>query len=276
MAYEILKDIGKTLIGRGEEVKFRKEVEKHAADNGVSIEDAQKTIFKKRLEAYSRELNVSPDLVAAKELRGALQQIFTVEQLQQFKTLAENPAIFRALILPPVGTKEVSAVNRRYKAKFDGKVPSTREVLRIAENQQALVEVLRRFKGDRRLSGTGGLESILAANPELAADIGKIVAAMELIDKQEKSFDKSLKFNKAMDGFKADAKESLTTMFWKGPIDYISALQKGINGLSLESCVNLFGATMKFLGKEVWAGGKLLVSAGNALYRGVEKVRARV
>jgi hypothetical protein len=129
--------------------------------------------------------------------------------------------------------------------------------------------LLRRFSIDPRLGGPDSLQDILTAYPELGADIGKLMDAKKATERHERMFGKDLMFEKMMGEFKKTAQESLTEMLWKAPSDYATKIIKGGLDMSKGGLGGVLSVYMKetarFMGREAWAGTKLLTKSTHAV-----------
>lgn len=128
--------------------------------------------------------------------------------------------------------------------------------------------LLRRFSTDPRLGSVDSLQDILVANPELGADLGKLLSAKSATERDERVFGKDLKFEKTMGEFKKTAQESLTEMVWKAPGDYMKQIVKRGLDMSKGGLGGVLSAyvkeTARFMGREAWAGTKLLAKSAHA------------
>lgn len=265
---EQIKNVGRQLIGQGREVKFAKAVEEFETTKGVSREEAEKAIFIERIKTVQDRIKFSgtlgADVEELKELEAAMNEIFKGDGLERLKESSADSAIFRTLSLPPIALKNVKDAESYFKSKFDKKAPAEVVLKDYAQNGQLIEALLKRFSGDPSLrSGTDSLEAIIAAHPELGADLGKILEARRLMARHEKCFKKDLNFDATLESFKKTARETLTEMLWKAPVDSMSAIMKSMSSGSFGSCIEtFFKETIKFSAREVWAGTKLL--AGSA------------
>lgn len=166
-------------------------------------------------------------------------------------------------MVAPSTAAETNRVRNHFYRNFKGRMPAFGVMRDSADNMKTIDALLQRFESDPRLGGTGSLESILAANPELGADIGKALEAKVAVERHERHFDKDLKFEKAMENWKTTADKSLTEMLWKAPANYLTnVVKKGFHAKGLGDFVGgFFGETAKFTGREAWAGSKFLAQS---------------
>jgi hypothetical protein len=261
---ETFKDIGRHIIGEGEEVKFKNEVASYEKRHGVSHEQAIKDLLFDRSESVQLELN-SNGIVGAqsksfKEFGGALREIFGQEKLKDFCEDAVNPGIFRNPLVSSSTRLEVGRVQGYFSAKFKNQTPALSVVKDCADNMKLMNALLKRFSNDPRLRGTSSLEDVINSYPELGADLGKIFETRSMVENHERSFKKDLNFEKAVAEFKETAGDSFNEMFWKAPFDCLTNIvKKGFKSKGLGGFVGaVFSEAGRFAGREMWAGTKLL------------------
>jgi hypothetical protein len=267
---EKAKDIGRHIIGEGDEVRFKNEVNEYAATHGMSREDAEKTIFSGKLGGLQHELAIN-GMIDGKskdyqQLRAALNEMFGRDKLDKFMQDSADPKIFRAFAMPPSTPMEVNRQRMYYHRNFAGKTPAFGTLRDSADNTKLLDGVLRRFASDPRLRRGGSLDTILAANPDLAADLGKALSAKRLIEGHERGFGKDLNWEKATEQWKKTAEEAVTEMLWKAPKDCLTrVIKSGFASKNLGGFVEaFFKESMKCAGREMWAGSKLLAQSTHA------------
>lgn len=111
---EKFKDIGRHIIGQGEEVRFKNEVAEYATSHGVPFEQATKTILSDRFRNVGSELGTNGIIDAKskdfKQFRAALNEIFGGEKLKEFSKDGADPTIFRTLLVPPSNPREINRV----------------------------------------------------------------------------------------------------------------------------------------------------------------------
>ncbi|MFH0814857.1 MAG: hypothetical protein V1902_02120 [Candidatus Falkowbacteria bacterium] len=273
---EQIKNVGRQLIGQGREVKFLKAIEEFETTNGVSREQAEKAIFLDRIKAVQDRIKFSKTLGAdveeLKELEAAMNEIFKGDGVERLRESSADPAIFRAVSIPPVALKDVKGVESYFKNKFDKQAPKEVVLKDYAQNGQLIEALLKRFASDPNLGArTNSIEAVLAAHPELGADLGKVLEAKRLMAKHESGFHKDQNFEKTFKEFKGTAKETLTEMLWKAPVDSMSAIMKSMSSGSFGNCIEtFFKESLKFAGRELWAGTKLFagtVKMGGSLIK---------
>ena len=270
---ETFKDIGRKMIGQGEEVRFKNEVAEYAASHGVPLEQATKTILFDRFRNVGSELGTNGIIDARskdfKQFKAALREICGRETLRRFSKDGNDPTIFRSLLVSPSNPREINHVRSYFSKNFKGKTPAFGVIRDSSDNMKLIGALLRRFSGDPRLGGPDSFRDILTAHPELGADLGKLFDAKGATERHERMFDKDLKFEKTMGGFKKTAQESLTEMLWKAPGDYMTQIVKRGLDMSKGGLGGVLGVFMKetgrFMGREAWAGTKLLVKSAHTV-----------
>ncbi len=263
---EKLTDVGRHIIGEGNEVRFKNEVNEYAALHGMPREEAEKAILSGRLGGVQRELGVNGVIDGKskdyEQFRAALNEMFGRDGLDRLIQDSADPTIFQNIIVPPATTPEVSRQRGYYSRTYKGKVPAFGTLRDAADSTKLIDATLRRFMADPRLRGAGSLDAILAANPELGADLGKALAAKRLIEGHERGFGKDLNWETATDNWKKSAQEGVTEMLWKAPSDCLTKILKGaFSSKDLGSFVGtFFKESARCAGREMWAGTKLLAS----------------
>lgn len=275
MFKETLKNLGRKMTGEAAEVKFNKTVDKYEKTHGVSHEAAEKAIFLDRFNAVQHELTYTRaiDKDTYRDFVAGLNEIFGKNGVADLKRDGADPAIYRALLLPPASLAEFNQTASYFKTKFENKVPNAAVVKDCAENKKIIDALHTRFMGDPALAGAGDLEALIAAHPELGADLGKILSAKELSDLHERRFEGDLRFDGSMEKLKATAKESFATMFWKAPSEYLKAVGKSPK-FDLTYFAKTTMETAKFLHKEGKAGTKLLVDVAKTAKAYIDTKRA--
>jgi hypothetical protein len=260
MFKEKIKDLGRQLKGEGPEVKFKNTVAQYERAHGVSHEAAEKAVFIDRFNAVQHELTYTRaiDKETYRAFVAGLNEVLGKNGVADMKRDATDPAIYRALHVPPATPAEFNQALTYFKSKFENRAPNAAVVKDCAENKKIIDALHARFMGDPALAGAGDLEALIATHPELGADLGKILSAKELSDMHERRFGDGIHFNKSMETLKETAKESLTTMFWKAPSDYIKAISKNPK-FDFAYFAKTTWETATFLGKEGKEGGKLLL-----------------
>ena len=149
---EQIKNVGRQLIGQGREVKFLKAIEEFETTNGVSREQAEKAIFLDRIKAVQDRIKFSKTLGAdveeLKDMEAAMNEIFKGDGVERLRESSADPAIFRAVSIPPVTLKDVKGVESYFKNKFDKQAPKEVVLKDYAQNGQLIEALLKRFSGD--------------------------------------------------------------------------------------------------------------------------------
>ena len=262
--------MGRHLIGQGDEVRFKNEVAEYQRLHGVPHEQATKTLLLHCLGNVRSEIGTHGVVGGqSKDFRGfhaALNEIFSREKMRQFSRDAGDPALFRHLAVSPSNPTEVRQVERYFSKVFKGKKPEFSVIRDSSDNMKVMDALLQRFSHDPRFGGIDSLQNILAAHPELGADIGRLLQAKGALERHERMFGKDLRFEKAMDAFKKTAQTSLTEMLWKAPTDYMmTIMKKGFHTKGLGDLTGMFlQETTRLAKRELWAGSKFLAQSAHA------------
>ena len=255
-AKKFVKETGEKIIGHGPEVKFRNEVDELAKKRGVSREVAEKTIFSSYLGNLEKETKLKGNIdYKSKNWRlfeAALNEIFTPEQLEKFSKNSNDPKIFKTIPGFAVNKADYKKMESYYKANFNGQSPDYTITLDSAENAKMIDKVSNRL--DKKLNPLIGnrtsLEMLTIINPEIGADIGKMLLAKEQLEKHENMFGKQIKFEKNMEAFKGDSKKALVNMMWSAPTEWLGQIVKGGLDPSFRGFMTMFNATTKLLIEE--------------------------
>jgi len=78
----------------------------------------------------------------------------------------------------------------------------------------------------KKSGSTTSIETILSANPELGADIGAMMIAIEEQQRHDRMFERELKFGESVQGLKENAREQLSTMFFGAPVQFLKDMSK--------------------------------------------------
>lgn len=275
MFKEKIKDIKRHLTGEGPEVKFKNAVAQYESANGVSREAAEKAVFLDRFNAVQHELTYTGSLneEVYRSFVAGMNEVFGKDGVMDMKRDAVDPTIYRALHIPPVSAAEFNRAADYFKGKFENKTPNAAVVRDCAENKKIIEALHARVAGDPALAAAADLEALIAAHPELGADLGKIMSAKELSDMHERRFGTSVHFNKSIETLKKTARESLATMAWKAPSDYMKAIAKTPQ-LNFDYFAKTCMETAKLLHEEGKAGSKLLLEMGKTAKSYIDKRNA--
>lgn len=265
MLKEKIKDIGRHLTGEGVEVRFKNTVGQYERSHGVSREEAEKAIFMDRFDAVQHELTYTGAINADtyRAFVAGLNEIFGKDGVADMKRNSADPVIYRALHLAPVSQGEFDRVASYFKGKFENKVPNAAVVRDCAENKKSIDALYARVSGDPAFMGTNDLEALIAAHPELGADLGRLMSAKELSDIHERIFENGIRFKKSIETLKATSKESLSVMFWKAPADYLKVIAKEPK-FDFAYFAKTTMETAKFIHKEGKAGSELFLETAKA------------
>jgi hypothetical protein len=262
MIKETLKNWGEKIVGKDPDSEFKNRYEKHAADHGVSIDEAQKTIFQDVLQDIQDEIkfhgSIDPKSKNFRLFEAAMNGVFSPADLAQFETDAANPLIFSGLSGVPVTTAEYKLSERHYKNKYDGESPGMTVVRDTAESNKALKELMTRFLSDPALGTPFNLSKIMSLRPDLGADLAKIIEIKKQLADHESKFEGQLSFDKSLRSFKGDAKEVLTKKMWGDAGEWLKAVGNSAFNPNFKGVFSLMGATTKFMLKSIWNGSRLL------------------
>lgn len=261
MIKEKLKDIGRTIIGQGSEVRFKNDTEIYAKDHGVTINEARKVLFGDAITNAKNEIIykgcIDSDSEEYQRFRAALNEIFSTVELLKFQADAST-SVFKSMTTPPVTSAEYKKAENYYNGKFDKKHPSTPEVHKTAENTKEISQLLQRFSSDPALTTAFDLNHIMTIRPDLGADIGKIMDLKNQMEKIEKKFEKGVDFDKSMERLKDDSKELLGKKVWKDTYAWLKIVTNSGLHPSFKSFFKAVGATGKLTLQGVWDGSKLV------------------
>lgn len=262
MIKETLRNWGEKIVGKDPDSEFKNRTEEYAADNGVSIDEAQKAIFQEALQDIQDEMKFSgaidPKSKNFRLFEAAMNGSFSPAEMATFQADAANPMIFSGLSGTPVTTAEYKLSERHYKNKFDGKDPGMAVVRDTAQGNKALKELMARFMSDPALGTPFNLSKIISLRPDLGADLAKILEMKKQLDDHESKFEGKVSFEKSLKGFKGDAKEVLTKKIWGDLSEWLHAVGRSALNPSFKGVFSLMGATSKFMLKSIWNGSRLL------------------
>jgi hypothetical protein len=248
---KFLKETGEKVIGRGPEVKFRNDVEEFVARHGVSVEEAEKRVFGNYLGGVETEIRMRGCIDShSKEWRSfeaSLNELLSSDERAKLERDANNPRVFRALRAAPVTGTDYARMERYFKGKFAKQSPGYELVRRSAEDTKILDGLGRRVDRDLTpfAASPDKLSVILAARPEISADMGRMIQAKREMEKIERGFGAEVRFKEEWEKDKEKMRELVWTRLGKGVKEFF---------------------------KEVWGGGAEAVSAAGK----VEKVPGAV
>ena len=237
---EKVKDLGQTIMGKGREVEFKNEVEKYADANSVSTEKAKSILLQERLKLVKDDIDMKGALSSdsVEDFTAALKEMFSREDIEDFKKNADNPAVFTTIPSTPVSVTEISKMEKDFKNRFDKKAPKTRVIKDAAEKTKEMYQLLERFGTDHRVTASSDIESIIRSNPELAADLGKFLQTREGVDKHDRKFGSELEFEKSWDNAKKNGEESIKRIT-------LSAKTNLVNS-TVKECLRVFKSGQRF------------------------------
>lgn len=253
---EKIKDAFRVATGRGAEVRFKRDVETYAAAHGVPAAEAQKVMLADRAVGLEQEMNLTGVLDrksrAAREFQGSLYEIFGGQTVGRLRRDANNDALMRPVALTHPGNAEVNAWRRHLRGRNGGKHPRNEVDISTAaaRDMRLLRELLDRFSTDPRVAGAGDLRVIVAAHPELGADIGGVLEARDMLEGHETRFGKLIRYEVATEKYKAEAKKAVNELFVRAPFEW--ARDAVARGVFRRQWGKAFGATLKLILREAY------------------------
>ncbi len=276
-AGEFTKETGERMIGRGAEVRFRKEVKKYARENGVSVIQAEKAVFEDRVDTMDQAIlrgeTLCEKLSAFREFQGALREILGRDAPEQLRKDAANPAVCRALVIPSPNRDEIKESLDIWKKEFSGRVPNNRVVQDTAEQIKLMRAVFDEVRTDPAFVGPDNLRDIFTTHPELGADIGKSLIAKDTLEIHERMFTRALAFERSREVFIRTTKDALANMFWRAPVDWFVASAKAFVPFRFTSAFKFGYQTMRLAVREVWSGSRILARGLEVTARGLNTLR---
>lgn len=272
-AKEKIIEAGKKMMGTDSASEFEKEALAYEKRYGAAPEAAKKKIFMDYLNLLDGEISLSgcvdSDSDILKKFAGGLETIFDKKDLENFK-VDSSSAHFRSLPITPLSGRDAGNMEFYYKSKFGGEVPSSSVIRESAENTKIIQGLIRRFRSDPGIMMSGDLERSLLLRRDLGADIGKILLAKENLRMHEHNFGKEIDFEKAMDELNKETRKSGKNMVVDTPGKFFKKVGKNLSP-NFNSAKNVFSASVKATGEELWAGTKIAAKAGKAAARYIDK-----
>lgn len=276
---DVIRDAQMALSGQGAERKFEKDVDGYVQAHGVSPAEAQKQIFFSRFNNLKHAMSLKRGVadVASEDWRGfeaALNKVFGLADLEKFKKDATNSALFRRLAVVPPNHTQIRNVHDYFNGKF-GRVPVTAILTSCVESNTRISAVFHRFERDSRIVGSPSLLDTLRNNPELGADIGKILEEKGILERHERMLENEIDWEKSLEGFKKTAGESVAKMMWGAPVEWAKEFGRSALAPDVGKMIGgMFAATSKLVLREYFYAGKLLLNVvGFATKFGVKKIR---
>ena len=273
------KETGEKIIGRGPEVRFRNEVGEYAKNNGTTPEVAQKIIFDNYLRNMRDEARLKGSIdYSSREWRdfeAAMNECFDGTDKARFQEDADDSSIYRRMPTAPTTPSAYSRSKNYYKGKYDGKDPGHAVVMDTAQTTHLIEALGNRFSGDLGplLGSPDTIKDLMATNPELGADLGKLLQSKGLLEKHESKFKRQLNFEHSIDKFKGDTKDAIINIFGKGLLRWAKVMGKSAIRPSMGNIMKMTGETLRLMGLTVGAGLKIGASAGRTTLSGLNKLR---
>jgi len=190
---EKMKDVGRMIIGKGPEVKFKNDVEKYAIDHGCSPDEAKKALFENAMSQVRLELFhngvINSESEGYRRFEAGINEIFDQTEINKFR-LDSNTALYAPMASPTSGEIKNSFNKSKsyYSNKYEDKTPNVVILDDAGKNNILVNKLIGRFSGDPRLLGPDDLNTILATYPEMGADLGMILRSRDQIKNHENKF----------------------------------------------------------------------------------------
>jgi hypothetical protein len=237
---KVAKESGEKLIGRGAEVKFRKEVQEHMSRFGTSKEDAEKEILDDQFGFIDSDITADGTIDGDKKEWRALEAGVneTLSKTAKEKCLEDsgNTSIFRSFRTPRRGDKRklTKFLSKKHKDAYPDRDLSLRKndalitgMANQAAYMQQLMDRLRRELTPHM--GTGAsLESILTANPQIGADLGQLQKMKGVMDKSDSILLRKMGFDRSMENLKDDFHKAVTEDLLKGTKRFLGLTIGGV------------------------------------------------
>jgi hypothetical protein len=279
---EGLADLGKRMIGRGAEVRYKNKIKENMDSTGATQQQAEVDVFSDYTfevnKAVIQEGTVSMESQQWEDFTGAMDHIFEAKDIKQFREDASNPSVYRRVPIPPtMRPRDIKKITDYYQAKYEGDAPDSTMIEDLAKKEYELRRVLNRLDGNA-LRAT----DLRTMTPRETADIGRVYELVQMINKHEKEFHKRREFDKAFEQMKISGKEALAGILFKGPAQTVKNLGSYIknivsiagSGTDLGGIISQgfrhTGTLFKDIGKTFWEhglkkSGKFLGDAFKAL-----------
>lgn len=272
----VAKETGEKVIGRGPEVKFRHEAQEYAKKNSVSVEIAQKAVLEKYFGDLSTRVSITRSVeYDSKEWRAivaAVNETLGPRGIEDLIKTANDPRYpGTKWPMTPASSRQAYAGQENYfKKKFEGRAPDYAVLKDNAENMNTFVKYGVNLEG--LLSTYGGhaasLDKVLAANPKIKAEFGRLFQLKALMEKHEDRFKKDMNFEKTWNASKVELQKSVKEML-TGTGNYcvnvVKACQMMFQGNFGAGLMKGLGETAKFLGIETWGVIKVAYHGGKVL-----------
>jgi len=198
-----------------------------------------------------------------KKFSAATKELFGNTSLDKFKKDAEDVSIFKRITIARSTAPEIKKIKEYYETSFK-RYHKDIDVKNILKGETAVIhdsaqdvkiidELITRLAFSLGSFGTTDLTSALSANPDVAADLGKILLAKEALEKHERKLSAILRFEKT----KKEVNNNLADFFWKNPTEWFGEVMKSTITLK-PNIGKTFGACFKMAGKTTWSGLKLM------------------
>ncbi|GEM_PF-4399273 len=205
------KELFDTTRGRGEDVKFRKEVEQYCKDHsGIKEKEAQKILLDKRLEDLSEEIRLSrtlkTDSKVYRRFFGALREVCGDVLLAKIREEANKAG--GSWVAPPLSRVFPGHIQakknelktdlvKKYKTvpqeKIEDILTASPTALKDMIDTTGLIGKLAdRFRGDATISASTDLARTFRRSPQTMVDLGKILQAQESLSRHIRGLEKQV------------------------------------------------------------------------------------
>jgi hypothetical protein len=252
---------------RREQMRFGREAEELEKDHGISNKEARKDIFLGRLDNVAEQIDVFGGVGAHGqgmiELEAAFGAMFGPAALHGMQRAAGS---LRGLPKPKISKKELLAVHKHFKESY-GFAPPFALLRETAQYNKMLQENVEDFlTSTRSITGVRDFAAYVKSNPVMQKKLGVILLLKNKIISHEKRFERELEHERRVKDVKSSFKESLSAIFWKGPIDLMHKYGKASHIKDRSTRYGKYlGLTMNALIKDGFHLGKLLATGAGAI-----------
>ncbi|MBI5220666.1 MAG: hypothetical protein HY978_02420 [Candidatus Liptonbacteria bacterium] len=264
-----LENLARRATGHGSEVNFETDV-RSLMEKGASLENAQREVLRSALADLQTELAGGRYLdhlksPAYRRFQGAVQSLFGkhgMDQLAGFRQWAGNPSVFRT---PRVASPNLPEATRHFHDLKLGRMPGHFILSDFAAEREVFNALAARLARDPGLAAATDLRAL---DPEIKADIGRLLLAREALRRHEERFKADVRHEQALDNLKRAGKETAAQM-WAAVPQYFRDVEMALHGNPkwtkrggkwekattsyLWRLTKFTGVTVKFLAKESWA-----------------------
>ncbi len=276
---ETIKDLGKKIVGRGEDVEFKDRVEAYAQTHHVSPDQAKKAVFLEYLRFVKSEIGSNKVFERGgkgiKSFEASLREITGGSAgIDMLKKTAKQAALARPRTFVPITPQDQRAVEGYYDRNYQQR-PKHAVLRDSAETVKNFDALLQNFLADPRVASNPDIMASLL-DPDLGADIGQALLEHDMFMKHEKRFESSIDFGKSMESFKKSGVESLKTVFGKPLGDFMRSGYRFARDPSFAGAAKVGWEGTKYAAKTLTRGGSLLFNTVRATVSGANALRHAV